>query len=169
MQALLLTALLTVQIGPMETEAAREPQMAVTQSMVGLTFGAGKAIYFSASHDAGKTFSKPVKVAEAEILPLSRHRGPRIALWGNTIVISAVTGRRLAEGPHAHGLPSDGDLWAWRSVDGGKTWSKGVRINDVAGADVVVEVNTGGSLAADFSIRLVKTTLASMNAGDFVL
>jgi subtilisin-like proprotein convertase family protein len=44
-----------------------------------------------------------------------------------------------------------------------------VRINDVAGADVVVEVNTGGSLAADFSIRLKGTTLASMAANDFVL
>ncbi|HTV69818.1 MAG TPA: hypothetical protein VMF90_14890 [Rhizobiaceae bacterium] len=44
-----------------------------------------------------------------------------------------------------------------------------VRINDVTGADVIVEVNTGGSLAADFAIRLVDTTLASMNAGDFVL
>ncbi|HTV68859.1 MAG TPA: hypothetical protein VMF90_10010 [Rhizobiaceae bacterium] len=44
-----------------------------------------------------------------------------------------------------------------------------VRINDVAGVDVIVEVNTGGTLAPDFSIRLVNTTLASMNAGDFVL
>ncbi|HTV69122.1 MAG TPA: matrixin family metalloprotease [Rhizobiaceae bacterium] len=44
-----------------------------------------------------------------------------------------------------------------------------VRINDIAGADVIVEVNTGGTLAADFSIRLVNTTLSSMNAGDFVL
>jgi hypothetical protein len=44
-----------------------------------------------------------------------------------------------------------------------------VRINDVAGADVIVEVNTGGSLAPDFSIRLTGTTLSSMNAGDFVL
>lgn len=44
-----------------------------------------------------------------------------------------------------------------------------VRINDVAGADVIVEVNVGGTLAADFSIRLFGTTLASMNAGDFIL
>jgi len=44
-----------------------------------------------------------------------------------------------------------------------------VRINDVSGADVVVEVNTGGTLGADFSIRLTGTTLASMSAGDFVL
>jgi Ca2+-binding RTX toxin-like protein len=44
-----------------------------------------------------------------------------------------------------------------------------VRINDVAGADVIVEVNTGGTLAPDFAIRLVGTTLASMTASDFVL
>jgi Ca2+-binding RTX toxin-like protein len=44
-----------------------------------------------------------------------------------------------------------------------------VRINDIPGDDVIVEVNTGGSLAADFSVRLKATTLASMNAGDFVL
>jgi Ca2+-binding RTX toxin-like protein len=44
-----------------------------------------------------------------------------------------------------------------------------VRINDIAGADVVVEVNNAGSLAPDFSIRLTATTLASMTASDFVL
>jgi Ca2+-binding RTX toxin-like protein len=44
-----------------------------------------------------------------------------------------------------------------------------VRINDIAGADVIVEVNTGGSLAADFSISLKGTTLAEMAANDFVL
>ena len=44
-----------------------------------------------------------------------------------------------------------------------------VRINDVAGADVIVEVNTGGTLAADVQIRLTGTTLASMTATDFLL
>ncbi|HTV68216.1 MAG TPA: hypothetical protein VMF90_06730 [Rhizobiaceae bacterium] len=44
-----------------------------------------------------------------------------------------------------------------------------VRVNDVAGADVLVEVNTAGSLAADFVIRLKGTTLGSMTATDFVL
>jgi serralysin len=34
---------------------------------------------------------------------------------------------------------------------------------------VIVEVNTGGSLAADFQLRLAGTTLASMTAGDFFL
>jgi hypothetical protein len=45
-----------------------------------------------------------------------------------------VIGKTLSEGPHAHGLPTDGDLVAWRSVDGGKSWSKGIVVNDVPGA-----------------------------------
>lgn len=114
---------------------AREPQMAVQGKTVGLTFGAAKAIYFSLSRDGGQTFDAPMKVNEAEILPLNRHRGPRIVmLRDGSIAISAVTGRKLAEGPHAHGLPSDGDLWLWRSTDTGKTWSPGIRINDAPGA-----------------------------------
>lgn len=44
-----------------------------------------------------------------------------------------------------------------------------VRINDIAGADVIVEVNTGGTLAADIQVTLTATTLASMSASDFVL
>ncbi|HEX2725588.1 MAG TPA: calcium-binding protein [Beijerinckiaceae bacterium] len=44
-----------------------------------------------------------------------------------------------------------------------------VRINDVAGPDVVVEVNTGGTLAADMQIVLRNTNLASMTASDFIL
>lgn len=127
-----LFAVMTFHLGPMGPDApAREPQMAANSSTVVLTFGAGQAIYFSASHDRGKTFSPPAKVAEAGIIPLTRHRGPRIALSGNTIVITAVAGSKPEEGAHAHGLPSDGDLLVWRSEDGGKTWSRGKAINDV--------------------------------------
>jgi hypothetical protein len=67
-------------------------------------------------------------------VPLTRHRGPRIAFSGRTVVITAVAGKTLAGGPHAHGLPSDGDLIAWSSNDGGRSWSKGVLVNDVPGA-----------------------------------
>jgi hypothetical protein len=67
-------------------------------------------------------------------LPLTRHRGPRIAILDGAIVVTAVAGQRVAAGAHAHGLPSDGDLLAWRSLDGGVTWSKPVTINDVPSA-----------------------------------
>ena len=124
-----------VHLGPMGPDApAREPQLAANASYVVLVFGAGRTIYFSSSPDRGKSFSAPAKVADVGILPLSRHRGPRVALSGSTIVITAVGGNKADEGPHAHGLPSDGDLLTWRSQDGGKTWSKGKAINDVPGS-----------------------------------
>jgi len=127
--------LLAVHVGPMAPDApAREPQMAVSGSTVALAFGSGNAIYFGISHDSGKTFSAPVKVGEAAVVPLTRHRGPRIAFAGRAIVIAAVAGKTASTDAHAHGLPSDGDLIAWRSLDGGRTWSKGVVINDVPGA-----------------------------------
>ena len=123
---------MTVHLGPMSPDApAHEPQMAASGATVALTFGAGHAIYFSLSHDGGGTFSEPVKVAEAGIVPLTRHRGPRIAFAGNALVITAVVGTKAEEGAHAHGLPSDGDLMVWRSVDSGKTWLAGKPINDI--------------------------------------
>jgi len=99
-----------------------------------LAFGSGHGIYVATSTNEGTSFSKPVKVAEVPVLPLNRHRGPRIVISKGTIVVSAVTGSEVATGPHSHGLPSDGDLFAWRSEDGGKTWSKRVRINDIPAA-----------------------------------
>ena len=133
MLSVFLNLILAIHIGPMGPNApAREPQMAVRGSLVALAFGAGNSIYFSASHDTGRTFSDPVKVAEADVLPLSRHRGPRIAISGESIVITAVTGRRLSQEKHAHGLPLDGDLMIWHSADSGQHWSKGIRVNDVA-------------------------------------
>jgi Ca2+-binding RTX toxin-like protein len=44
-----------------------------------------------------------------------------------------------------------------------------VRINDIAGPDVLVEVNTVGTSGADFAVRLIGTSLDSMTAGDFSL
>jgi hypothetical protein len=126
---------LAVHLGPLTPDSpAREPQMAAHGSTIVLAFGEGKGIYFSRSIDGAKSFSAPIKVAEAEIVPLTRHRGPRIAISGSTIVITAVAGKTAAAGEHAHGLPLDGDLLAWRSTDGGKVWSKAVMINDAPGA-----------------------------------
>lgn len=131
----ILALLLTTHVGPVAPNStAREPHMAVSGSTVALAFGAGDAIYFDVSRDSGKTFSGPVKVAVASVIPLTRHRGPRVVFAGRTIVITAVTGRMAKSGPHAYGLPADGDLVAWRSTDDGKTWSKGIAINDVPGA-----------------------------------
>jgi len=132
---LILCAAAVARLGPIGPDApAREPQMAASSTLVVMAFGAGSAIYYSSSHDSGSTFDPPTKVAQAGIIPLSRHRGPRIALAGRTIVITAVAGHKPQEGAHAHGLPSDGDLLVWRSPDGGATWSPGKPVNDVPGS-----------------------------------
>lgn len=48
---------------------------------------------------------------------VGRHRGPRIVVRGQHVVVSAI---------------SDGTLLAWNSRDGGKTWSEASPVNDVA-------------------------------------
>lgn len=135
MFALALAVVFAARLGPLAPELpAHEPQMVADESMVALTYGAGDGIYFSASKDAGRTFSAPVRVGRGEVIPLTRHRGPRIAISRGAIVISAVIGKTLSTEAHAHGLPSDGDLLVWRSTDGGRTWSRGIVVNDVPGA-----------------------------------
>ena len=123
----LLALLLAINLTP-ETPGTqyKQPQMAALGDTVAVTFGAGNAVYFASSRDAGRTFSKPVRVAEDGKLALGRHRGPRVAMTGDAIVISAVVAEK--------GGGQDGDLVAWRSTDGGRTWSKGVRVSDVPAA-----------------------------------
>jgi hypothetical protein len=53
---------------------------------------------------------------------LGRHRGPHVAISQGAIVVTAAV-----SGP-------EGNLLAWRSTDGGKTWSAAIRINDVPAA-----------------------------------
>jgi hypothetical protein len=122
---LLLLFALTAQISPEASGLEfKQPQLAVSGSLAAVTVGSGNAVYFAASRDGGRTFGKPVKVAAYPKLALGRHRGPRIAIAPKSIVISAIAGEL--------GGGKDGDLIAWRSSDGGETWSKGVRVNDVA-------------------------------------
>ena len=121
----LLSLLFAIHIGPGGAGIEyRQPQLAATRQMVAVTFGAGTTVYFSSSRDQGRTFSAPVKVAEAPLLALGRHRGPRVAITPSAIVISALVGTKNPPG-------SDGDLKSWRSTDGGRTWSAGVALNDV--------------------------------------
>lgn len=131
----LLTLILGASIQPSNPATPyRQPQLAADQTQVVLTFGAEKAIYFASSSDQGKTFAKPVKVADAGALALGRHRGPRATILKDAILVSAVIGVKVSTGEHAHGLPEAGDLTLWRSTDHGKTWTKHGVINDAPGS-----------------------------------
>ena len=132
---LVLAALAVLHFAPASADTpARTPQLAASENVVALAYGSGKSIYVAVSTNQGKDFAKPVRIAEAAILPLTRHRGPRIAISDGAIIVTVVTGQTAATGPHAHGLPADGDLFAWRSTDKGKTWSTPARVNDVPAA-----------------------------------
>ncbi len=99
-----------------------QPQLAAAGARVGLVFGEDRAIFFAGSRDGGRTFSAPVLVPSQGRLALGRHRGPRVALTGRAVVVTAI----LAAGR------DDGDLWAWRSTDDGLTWSAPARLNGAA-------------------------------------
>jgi len=85
--------------------------------MVAMVFGSGESIWFTASTDNGRSWAKPSKIDDLPKLLLGRHRGPRVAIAGNTIIVSAISS-------------DPGDLLAWRSHDRGRTWSKPVVVND---------------------------------------
>ena len=99
-----------------------------------MAFGAGASIYFARSKDQGRSFGAPVKVADAGALALGRHRGPRLVILKDALLISAIAGEKQSTGPHAHGLPENGNLMVWRSIDNGATWTRAAVINDVPGA-----------------------------------
>ncbi len=102
----------------------RQPHLSALGTEIGLTYGAGDAIYFTGSRDAGKTWSKPATVADQGKLSLGMRRGPRVAVTKDAIVVTAIAGEK--------GRGADGDVMSWRSVDHGATWSAPTRVNDVA-------------------------------------
>ncbi len=171
---MLLSALLTLAAALQPAGApapARQPQLASGNGLVAMAFGAGSQIYFSASPDGGNTFGTPVKVAEVGALALGRHRGPRLAILKNSMVITAIAGQTVATGPHAHGLPDQGDLLVWRSTDQGRTWTRSGKINDVPGAareglHAMVVAPNGTLSAAWLDLRAKGTQLYGSQSSD---
>jgi hypothetical protein len=114
----LLAALVALHLPAVSPTAPnRQPQLAAAGGTVAIVFGSGEAIWLVRSADNGRSFGAPAKVAELPKMLLGRHRGPRVVLSGNAIVVSAIASE-------------PGDLMAWRSTDGGRTWSVPKAIND---------------------------------------
>lgn len=109
--------LFALRLTPSDTSEFKQPQLAESDKLVAVTFGSGSGIYYSGSRDGGQSFSKPLKVAELPGLLLGKHRGPRIAITRDAIVISAISNQQ-------------GDLATWRSMDQGRTWMAGAAANE---------------------------------------
>ncbi len=116
------------------TVPSRQPQLAARNDQVAMAFGAGNTIYFTSSPDQGRTFLPPIKVAEVGAMALGRHRGPRLSILKDALVISAMVGDKVTPAVQAHGSPESGNLRSWRSTDHGKTWTRAGVINDVSGS-----------------------------------
>lgn len=102
-----------------EIASAAQPQLAVNaQGIVWVAFGRGTEIHVARSDDGGTTFAAPVRVASLPSLMLGRRRGPRIVAHGENLTVTAMAG----------------DLHAFGSADGGRTWRGPFRVNDTAGS-----------------------------------
>jgi hypothetical protein len=106
---LLLVPLATDIAPPGPGISYQQPQLASDGKNTGIVFGSKDTIYF-VYNDA-----PPVVVAEASVLSLGNHRGPRVTFTSDAIVITAGVGPKgQAYGPNT--------LRSWRSADRGKTW-----------------------------------------------
>jgi hypothetical protein len=171
MHLILLAALFTSIPQVQASEPNRQPELASAPGCTALVFGSGNSIWISTSRDNGNSFSPPNEVAHVPVLALGRHRGPRVVIYGKTILVSAVYGEKAATGAHAHGLPADGDLVVWRSTDEARSWSKPIVINDVPGSAReglhAMAVGTHGEIAAVWlDLRSTGTRLYGAYSGD---
>ena len=126
--------------------APKQPQAAVAaDGVVHLVYGVGESVYHTSSTDGGETFAPPREAFRVANLSLGMRRGPRIAVVGKSVVVTAIGGQR--------GKGKDGDLQAWRSSDGGTSWHGPVKVNDAA--DSAREGLHGMAAGADDSIWCV--------------
>jgi hypothetical protein len=139
--------------------SAQQPQLATAaDGSLYLVYGVDQTVYFAASQDGGKHFSRPVALRSEAMLSLGRHRGPRVAATGNAVVVTAIAGKQ--------GRGRDGDLLAWRSADRGKTWSESVTLNRVAGsAREGLHAMTAGPSGLVFAAWLDLRNVAGSSAG----
>jgi hypothetical protein len=148
-----------------------QPQLAAAHGKVALVYGSGSTIWFASSPDGGRTFSPRVKIVDTGAVALGRHRGPRVTILPDAILVTAVAGREPSKNEHAHGNPEDGELTVWRSTDGGKTWVRTGLINDSPGAareglHAIAADEKGNLFAAWLDLRAKGTELYGARSTD---
>lgn len=112
-------------------------------------------VFVACSTDGGATFAPAVKVAALPKLMIGNRRGPRIAVHGDRLAVTAIAD----------------ELIAFSSTDGGKTWSGAVKINDVADSAHEGLHDLGGSPTGELfvtwlDLRSAKTELWGASSKD---
>ena len=147
-----------------DTRGAKQPQVAIgPDGAIHLVCSDGEAVFYCRSDDKGLTFSPPREAIRVEKIALGMRRGPRLAATDKAIVISAI-GSRLAVG-------LDGELQAWRSTDGGKSWQGSSTVNDVTrsareGLHAMCAAPDGSVWCAWLDLRSRKMEIYASRSGD---
>lgn len=128
-----------------------------------VVFGVADRVAFCKSVDDGKSFTAPRDAVTVPNLSLGMRRGPRIAVSQGSLVITAIGGQK--------GKGQDGDLLAWRSADGGESWSGPSRVNDVAasareGLHAMTVAPDGSFWCVWLDLRSKKTELYAARSRD---
>jgi BNR repeat-like domain len=101
----------------------QQPQVAVDGAGgIHVVFGIGDQIRYCRSADGGKSFSNPVNLPLVSNMSLGMRRGPRVAAAEHFVCVTAIGGKQ--------GKGRDGDILAFRSTDGGKSWQVPTTVND---------------------------------------
>ena len=144
------------------TLPCHQPQLAVERHTVYVACGTPTSLIVARSENNGESFLPSATIPIAGHLSLGHHRGPRVVALGDIVVVTAIVGEV--------GGSKDGDLLAWRSTDRGKSWSKPVKVSDMAGAarEGLHAMAAGGAVIATawLDLRGQGTTLAVAVSAD---
>lgn len=106
---------------------AKQPQAAVAgDGAIHVVYGVGDEIRHRVSRDEGASWSEPAVVGSPGVLALGMRRGPRVAVSDGAVVVTAIGGET--------GRGLDGELYAWRSTDEGRSWGPRQSISTSPGA-----------------------------------
>ena len=111
----------TIISGSGERSPKQPPACVDSRGVAHVTFGVGADVYYCRTGVDEKP--SPLVAFQVPNMSLGMRRGPRIAHAGDAIVITAIGGPQ--------GKGADGDVLAYRSLDGGKSWLGLVKVNDI--------------------------------------
>ncbi|MBK7877062.1 MAG: exo-alpha-sialidase [Planctomycetes bacterium] len=103
-------------------EGSRAPDLAVADDgTIVLACATKRELHVAVSRDRGKTFSAAVLAGSAPDIAVGMRRGPKVALHGDDVCVTAVCGEL--------GGGKDGDVLAFVSRDRGATWAAPARVH----------------------------------------
>ena len=153
-----------IVIASSDVAPPKQPQATLSSDgAIHVVFGVGEDVVYCLSTDNGNSFSEPKVAFQIPNLALGMRRGPRVAAFGNTLIVSAIGGKQ--------GKGKDGDLIAWRSVNRGQTWQGPVQVNDEnasarEGLHAMAASSTGDTWCTWLDLRNKRTEMFASVSSD---